>query len=377
MPSPVESSYISSISELIAFFEQYKQQRSSFSKDAVVSATTEKFNLRKNRSVYYNDRFAIRFSAASGSSFSNTIAGLSRLRLYDQLPFFVCVVRPEDIELLLANSTFLKKISHSSQRLRFDNVCGSFLGHDILRKYEGIANIPQNFEQLFLIHQEFTWEENLARLVEATNNIVPTGSRYTPTPQEKSNILASADLAHMLSSNSEYISLGTTLNQLVEENKTAILEAGRINNVNVRGNQIEQIVTNAANFHGVEDLSYTLSFGSRVLIDIKTKILTLASSPKGYNIDKALKILGTGNTVFCFFFIGLSLEGQAVSTRLISALDSSVLNSTRIQFHWAGRNSRGVTQLTGDLSFIFSPDHYENINVEQAKNFLQELIAYE
>jgi len=41
----------------------------------------------------------------------------------------------------MANTTFLKKISHSSHQLRVDNVRGSFLGHDIMREYEGIENI--------------------------------------------------------------------------------------------------------------------------------------------------------------------------------------------------------------------------------------------
>lgn len=374
MPNPTESSYLSSISELIDFFNQYGQENTRFSKEVITTTIQSRFSLSKSRSVYYSDHFAIRFSAASGSSFSNTVLGLATLRRYDQAPFIVCVVRSNNVELLLANSTFLRKISHSSQQLRQDNIRGSFLGHDILREYEGIANIPQNFERLFLIHKEFTWDENLIRLVEATNNIVPSGSRYVPTSEEQRNILMSAELAHALLSDSEYQSLGITLNQLVVTNKTAILKAGEIDNVNVRGNMIEQIITNAANFHDLEDLGFTLSLGSRILIDIKTKILTLASSPKGYNIDKVLKSLGTGNTVFCFFFIGLNLETQTLSTRLISILDTSILNATRIQFHWAGRNSKGVTQLTGNISPIFSSGYRETVDDAQAKSFLQMLI---
>jgi len=374
MLNPTESSYISSIAELVEFLDQYEQENSPFSKEAIADAVKNRFVLSQNRSVYYNNHFAIRFSTAIGSSFSNTVLGLATLRRYDQIPFIVCVVRANNIELLLANSTFLRKISHSSQQLRLDNVRGSFLGHDILREYEGITNIPLNFEKLFLIHKEFTWDENLLRLVKATNSIVPSGSRYMPTLQEQSNILASAEIAHALSSNSEYINLGITLSQLVAENQAAILEAGEIDNINVRGNRIEQIITSAGNFHGVEDLSFTLSLGSRILVDIKTKILTLASSPKGYNIDKVLRSLGTGNTVFCFFFIGLNLEAQALSSRLISILDTSILNATRIQFHWAGRNSKGVTQLTGDLSPIFLSSYSETVDIDQAKSFLQRLI---
>jgi len=374
MPNPTESSYLSSVSELIDFFNQYVQQHNSFSKEVMTAVIARQFRLSYRKPVYFSEHFAIRFSEASGSSFSNTILGLKKLQAYDQIPVIVCVVRPESIQLLLANSTFLKKISHSSHQLRVNKIRGSFQGADILREYEGIANIPQNFEKLFLIHKEFTWEENLIRLVEATNNIIPSGSKYSPTSHEQSNILMSAEIAHALSSNSEYQSLNTSLSRLVAENQAAILEAGKIDNINVRGNLIEQIITSAGNFHGVEDLSFTLSFGSRVLIDIKTKILTLASSPKGYNIDKVLRSLGTGNTVFCFFFIGLNLEAQTLSNRLISILDTSILNATRIQFHWAGRNSKGVTQLTGDLSSIFLSSYSESVDIDQAKIFLQRLI---
>jgi hypothetical protein len=374
MPNLTESNYISSIYELIEFFDQYAQENIHFSKESVTAAVKEHFELSKNRSVHYNNYFAIRFSTASGSSFSNTVLGLATLRRYDQAPFIVCIVRSDSTRLLLANSTLLRKISHSSQQLRLDNVRGSFLGHDIFREYEGIANVPRNFEKLFLIHKEFTWEENLVRLVEATNNIVPSGIRFIPTAQEQSNILTSAEIAHALSSNSEYLSLAMTLYQLVANNQTAILEAGEIDDHKSRGDRIEQIITNSATLHGVEDLSHTLSIGSRVLIDIKTKILTLASSPKAYNIDKLLRSLSSGNTVFCFLFVGLDLELQTLSTRLISILDASILNATRIQFHWAGRNSKGVTQLTGDLSPIFSFSYIETVDIDQAKSFLQTLI---
>lgn len=374
MAIPAESKYVSSISELIDFLNQYIQQHSHCSKNAVAIAVKNHFVLSKCRSVYYNNCFSIRFSTASGSSFSNTVLGLSTLQRYDHAPFIVCIVRPDNIQLLLANSTFLRKVSHSSQQLRIDNIRGSFLGHDILQEYEGIENTPENFEKLFLIHKEFTWEDNLLRLVEATNNIAPTGRRYTPTDQEVHNILESVDIAHALLLNSDYLSLGKSLGQIVELNKVAILEAGKIDDHKSRGDRIEEIVTNSTALHGAEDFSYTLDIGSRVLVDIKTKILTLNSSPKGYNIDKLLKNLGVGKTIFCFFFIGLNLEDEILSTRLISILDDSILDATRIQFHWAGRNSRGVTQLTGDFSSIFSLDYVETINIERAKEFLGNLI---
>ena len=126
------------------------------------------------------------------------------------------------------------------------------------------------------------------------------------------------------------------LSQIVHENRAAILSAARIDNVNLRGNTIEQIVTRAGNFHNVEDASRTLQIGTEVKIDIKTKILSLSSSPKGYNIDKVLKVLSRGKTVVSFFFIGVDPDEELIKTCLVSIFDRTILNATRIQFHWAG-----------------------------------------
>ena len=269
-------------------------------KAEISKAAAEKFSLSKKRSVYYRDEFAVRFSSASGSSFSNGVLSLSSLEEYDQMPFVVCVVRPQSIEFVLANTTFLKKISHSSQKFTVNNIRGTFLGHDILREYDGIANRPEFFDELFDIHQQFTWEENVERLVESTNAIVPTGKRFEPTEQESNNILLSPDIAEKLSAHPEYIQLGEDLAHLVEQNLTEILEAAKIENVNLRGNKIEQIITSGGNFHSLEDFSRTLEIGTEVKVDIKTKIIALSSNPKGYNIDKVLKALAVGNTVFHF-----------------------------------------------------------------------------
>lgn len=72
--------------------------------------------------------------------------------------------------MLLSNTTFLKKISHSSQQLREENIRGSFNGSDIWRQFHNIENSHENFEALFAIHKEIGFEGNLARLVEATNS---------------------------------------------------------------------------------------------------------------------------------------------------------------------------------------------------------------
>ena len=140
-------------------------------KSKLATIVAARFGLTRDRSVFYCDDFAIRFSSAAGPNFSNTVLSLSNLKKVDHLPFLVCVVTPSENHVLLANTTMLRKISHSSQQLRVDNIRGSFNGSDILREFEGIDNLPANIERLFSIHAGLGFEGNLVRLVEETNNI--------------------------------------------------------------------------------------------------------------------------------------------------------------------------------------------------------------
>jgi len=158
-------------------------------KSKLTTLIVEKFGLTQDRSVYYCADFAIRFSSGAGPSFSNTVLSLSNLKKVDSIPFLVCLVTPTENHVLLANSTLLRKISHSSQQLRVDNIKGSFNGSDIFRELEGITNEPANVERLFDIHREIGFEENLPRLVEATNNIAPTGHKFVVLPEAEGRIM--------------------------------------------------------------------------------------------------------------------------------------------------------------------------------------------
>jgi len=333
------------LARLCEFLNQFSQEHPGCSKDTVAKATAAEFGLRKERSVFAGPYFSVRFSVATGTSFSNTVIGLATIRKYDHLPFVVTLVRPIGIQLLLANTTLLKKVSHSSQRLRIDNVKGSILGHDIMRVFDALTNSPENFEALFLLHREFTWEENLSRLVEATNAIAATGVRFEPDAEQRDRILAAAQLANALLQDRSYQELQQRLIASVEAGSAEIIEAAQIDNVNLRGNRIEQLITRAGNLHLAEDIVEQLPTGVVVKIDVKTKLVGLASSPKAYNIDKVLNLLAAGNTAFCFLFVAVDTQSRVVTSRLVSILDTAVLRATRIHFHWAGRNSRGVTQL--------------------------------
>jgi hypothetical protein len=227
---------------------------------------------------------------------------------------------------LLANATFLKKISHSSHELRIDNVRGSFLGHDIMREFNGLRNSPENFETLFASHSAFDWDENLLRLTGATTAIVPVGARFVPSAAQVTAILSAPVLAKRISGTLEYTRIQESLDISIRKKRDAILEAAEVENVNQRGNSIEKIITNSPNLHSIEDLSFALrGAGLEVHVDVKTKLLNRASSPKGYNIDKLLKLLASGNRLLSFFFLGIDLEKYSLGTRFVSAFDGSIL----------------------------------------------------
>ncbi len=124
-------------------------------KQNVENAVCQKYSLIKDRKVFHNEYFAVRFSysKSSSDSFSNTVLSLSALEKYDTIPFFVVLVRQNsDNLMLLSNSTFLKRVSHSSHELSMTNIRGSFNGSDIMRDYNGILNNPTYFDELFNIH---------------------------------------------------------------------------------------------------------------------------------------------------------------------------------------------------------------------------------
>lgn len=68
-------------------------------------------------------------------------------------------------------------------------------------------------------------------------------------------------------------------------------------------------------------------------------------------------------------------EDDEIHTKLISVFDSELLNATKVQFHWADRSSRGVTQFDGHEleKIIFS--NQITIDESKATEYLEYLIS--
>jgi hypothetical protein len=358
----------------IEFIRQYKDAYATANKAEVQFAYTTRFKPFRARSVFVGYGYAMRFCEAGAGSFSNTVLSLSALQTHDPRPFVVVVVRKRTVNFLLANATFLKKISHSSHQLRVDNIKGSFNGSDIMTEYEGQANSPENFELLIAQHTAFTWEENLGRLVEATNAIVGRNTRFRPTDAQKKLLLEAPERAAAALRSQTFRNIESELRATIENRREEILEVACLDNVNLRGNAIEQLLTRGINTHDLGDLARSFD-GGPLVIDIKTKLLDKASAPKAYNVDKMLTFLAQPQSVLAFLMIGVNTTAHHVSARLLPVLESALLDATVVQHHWAGRSSRGVTQLSGRFGRASEPDYEPRVDVARARAFINELLA--
>lgn len=382
----------SSIEQLVAFLRKYDGVND---KAKLAKFVSDNFRLTKDRSVYYCKTFAVRFSSSTTKNFGNTVLSLSNLHKFDDRPFIICLVTPEYNYTFLANTTFLKKISHSSQELRENNIRGSFNGSDIMRDFEGINNTPEHFERLFNIHSGLGFEGNLTRLVEATNNISPSGRKFEPNEIQHRQILLAPARSVRFVQSQDARTLKRELDAKVERFKNEILLAALIENVNVRGRIIEYLIageddcllqeivnalqkrTNGIPQFKTENAlgDYTKEFKNYVTeTDVKTKIMILDSNPKAYNLDKMLEFLACDRSVFMFYFVGVE-PGKIVNTVLVSMFQERLLKGTILLKHWAGRNSRGVSQFEGKTigQLILSPE--TAIHVETAVGFLRRVLA--
>lgn len=364
-------------------------------KNKLADAVQKEFSLTQDRKVYYCDDFAIRFSKSESKRMSNTVLSLSALQKYDDVPFFVCIVASTVNYLLLANSTFLKKISHSSKELRIDNIKGSFNGGDIMLIYNDMDNDPRFFDRLYAYHAGLSFNDNLERLVQSTNDIVGRVPKFEVNSVNKTVILSSVDRALEFVKSPEYNDLKDDLDTRVSRVQGEIAIAAFIDNVNLRGRVIEYLITDNGSslkdqiidalktkkplpeFKTEDKLGdYSKSYPDYdTETDIKTKVLFLDGNPKAYNIDKLLEFLATSKSVYMIYLLGVDDKGKIVA-RLCSSFDSRLVEGTNIQHHWAGRNTRGVTQFVGNaLKEILADKDGTQIDVEKAKAFLEELIS--
>jgi hypothetical protein len=379
-----------------AFIKFIESKDGINNKDLLKNSTVFEFKLTTDRSLFYTKDFAVRFSKSESLHLGNTILSLSALQKYDDRPVIICICTPIKNHMVLANSSFIKKISHSSKELRADNIRGSFNGTDIISEFGEIKNEPRNFETLFAIHQNITFEENLLRLVELTTNIIGKGKKYEVTEGDIKFILESPRRALDFINSPDYKDLLMDLDSRVNKYRNEIFISALIPDVKLRGEIIEYIISgddeetknkiinylehngsqpHFTNPHSLGD--YSKKYQDFVTeTDIKTKIMIATSSPKGYNIDKVLEFLSHQKTVFMLYLVGIDYSTKTLKTKLISIYQKSLMsgNGTVIQEHWSGRNSRGTSQFNGEIIKNIILNEENEIDSDLAKKFIEKVI---
>ena len=188
--------------------------------------------------------------------------------------------------------------------------------------------------------------------------------------------------------------LNNDLTERVNKVQNEICIASLIDNVNIRGRIIEYLITSKSSdsikqktieaLHNKTNLpkfttadrlgDYSKIFNDfNTETDIKTKILFLDANPKAYNIDKMLEFLSSDNSVYLLFFIGID-KNKNITTRLCSMFEYDLLKNTKTMKHWAGRNTRGVTQFYGSIIKELLTKDNSNIDLEYSTNKLKEMI---
>ena len=379
------------------FINEVKNNIGVGNKDLLAEKIMDKLQLNKKGAIYYCDSFAVRFCSTKSKtdSVSNTVMALKHIKYFDAIPLFVCVVGPNANYLRLANATFITKVSHSSQNLNGNKIVGNINYSDIMKEYNGIKNLESNYEILFQIHSQKGFEGNLQRIVEGTQNIHPSGKRFIPTAEQRKIILKAPKRALDFIHSKTYEELKTDLDEKTRaaEADIRLIERHYGHDVKLRGNLIEYFIKSTDERHKkklrnkiknnevIEDLTVENGLGDysvkkdgySVEIDIKSKVTKLNSAPKGYNVDKLLKFLSNPTSIYMLYIVALNGDEKPL-TALASIFQKQIMGKTKIQHHWAGRNSRGVAQFEGHSLEYFVEDDTKRIEIKNAKEFLKKLI---
>ena len=345
-----------------------------FNKESIIKLIAKECKLRVKGKIYYNDDVGIRFSNVRNGGYSNTFLSFNKILEIDDKPLIACIIRNSEIEFLLANSTFINKISHSSKLLNKLNIRGSVNLSNIIKNFSNYKNEPTNFVELFKLHSEIPQRDNVERIVENTKLIKAQKAKFLLSDEQKRIILSNVEFIKKIETDDEFLKLNKKLIAKVFEHESEILQTAKIDNVNLRGNAIEQLITGGKNFHELGDISETIKGTNSIIIDVKSKLLNLSSAPKAYNIDKMLEAMTKKDTYFGYLFIGVNYESSEVKALLLSFIDKSLIESTIVQHHWSSINSRGTAQLSDDIKKVFDKNFQIDIDIEKAKEFLTELI---
>lgn len=157
------------LAELVALLQQWRQANPNGSKKALAQTVTAQSDLQLDKALLIGAHCVLRISQmeAAGND-SHEIAAFRKFCDHDDRPILVCLLTARSMRLVLANTSLLETVSSRSYRITDGNITGSILDSDILAARDGIANLPENFERLWAIHQNCDRGAEIARIVAST-----------------------------------------------------------------------------------------------------------------------------------------------------------------------------------------------------------------
>ena len=348
------------------YAKKKKREKEKLTKSVVGELLEKEFKLEiLDRNLFAHKDFKIRVASINSDSqqLSNTIKSFDSIIKYDDLPIILMIVSPNQIYYRLANLTFIKKVSHSSKLLEVSNIKGSINGSDIMSEFNGLENSKENFDKLFSMHLLENKKENIERIVRETHDIkasVSTGKKISVSLKDFEKYIKTEN--KLLTSKEFSIIEDTDRKKILNLSKEIIEVFETVDNVNLQGNTIEQLITGSGNTHGIEDTIYESVYG-KIKIDYKTKNLNKKSSPKAVDINKLVETIAEGSR-FLFQLVEYNPENKEISTCLFSPFEEYVINNSLVQHHWSGRGSLGHIQFNNKVKGRNIYENRREINIE-------------
>ncbi|MBL7983187.1 MAG: hypothetical protein JNL52_15405 [Flavobacteriales bacterium] len=307
----------------------------------------------------------------SKKSNSNTVTSLKNILKHDDVPFIAVFLDRAAVRFMLANSSLVKKASHSSQGITHQRIKGSINGGDILHALGDTPNDREHIEQLFAQHEMEDHSEHRERIVEATLAIKGRASSAAPDWElVERNLSAGSELLD----NATLEEIRAKLFTRVEQMKEAILACASHTTPKAFGDCVERMILGADPAHALGDIHFA---DGRIAVDIKARKAGVPSSPKAVNVQKLVDHLSKGPGATLYFMVTVDVASGTLSCNLIQMLHTDLLPHYWHDVRWSGRDSLGTLSFKGDLSSVLSAKERLELGPAAAVAKLKDLLAQE
>lgn len=169
------------LAELVDCILQWRNATPNGSKRLLADALVAKTDLQLDKALLVGSQCVLRISQMQeAGNEANAIAAFHKICDYDDKPVLVCLLTSRGMRLVLANTSFIAKVSERSYKLTNDNLVGGVLESDLMSAVDGVANLPANFEQLWAAHAASDRAANIARIVAATQEMHAAAAAANP-----------------------------------------------------------------------------------------------------------------------------------------------------------------------------------------------------